>query len=139
MPNDGAHYPNDGKPVSIGQVFNVEPVLIDGASLIYRWHCGCVVGVDAARDGAHELLFSADHPDRAALAAATISPGHYATCNAEGLVRLWAPVVFGLRIDGRGAAATVELHAAIRHFSKVLEEQSRRMADLTRRIDRLLA
>ena len=89
-------------PCCFGRVFNFEPPLINAGNLVYQWHFREVEGITAARDGGSPLTFFADYPTYAALVAATIPAGQYATCNAFGLLRLQTKTTFGLRIDGKG-------------------------------------
>lgn len=48
----GGSGPNANKPIPLayGEVFNVEPLLTDAATLEYQWHDGVVQSVDAVRD-----------------------------------------------------------------------------------------
>lgn len=103
------------RPASFGRVFNVEPVLINSGDLIYQWHFRAAQSVDAVRDGASPLALDADYSTYAALVAASLLAGEYATCNALGLIRVESAPTFGLRLDGKGDAfgAYVETRATI--------------------------
>jgi hypothetical protein len=98
----GADLTGKPKPLSFGKPRNLEPVLLNAAYLVYQFHSRAAQAVDAAFDGALPLTFSADYANYAALVAATVAAGGYATCLAEGLVRLGAPPVFVVTLDVQG-------------------------------------
>lgn len=100
------------KPYGVGTVANVEPVAINATLLIFALSCSSIAGVDAVRDGGVPLAFDADYPDYAALAAATVPAGEYATCLAAGFLRLGSTPVYGITVDFRGDADTILGHAA---------------------------
>lgn len=95
------------KPYGIGQVFNVEPKLINAALAIHQLSCSSILAVDEVRDGGQPLDFDADYPTYDALAAATVPPAHYASCLAKGLIRRGSPIVYALTADFRGDADTI--------------------------------
>lgn len=77
------------KPLCFGECFNVTPVRINLAYLIYQVHDGKVQGITAVRDKGAPLYNSlGDFDNYVALATAPIPPGEYATCNNLGLIRL---------------------------------------------------
>lgn len=76
------------KPLAYGQVRQVAPVLVNGTLLIYQAHAGSLEAVNAVRDRGVVLSFSANYASGRLLAAATVAAGDYATCLAEGLIRL---------------------------------------------------
>lgn len=88
-----------------GPVINAEGVLINSALLIWQLHDGRIFAVDAVRDKGVTLTFSADYDDYDELAAATISAGQYATCLAEGMIRLGSSPDGRVTCDFRGDAA----------------------------------
>jgi hypothetical protein len=90
------------KPYTVGQVFNISPVQINAAQLIYQVSHTSVLAIDAVRDGGAPLSIGADFPDWASLAAASVTSGSYATCLALGLFRLSATPVFIVTADVRG-------------------------------------
>ncbi len=90
------------KPLAVGFVFHVPPVLIDAANLIYQWSHRSVEGVTALKVGGVEWTDMGDVADYAALVAVVLTNGQFATCNALGIVRLGADPQFGVRIDGEG-------------------------------------
>ena len=92
------------KPYAIGPCFNAEPVQVNAALLIYQVSFTPIEGVDDVKDGTLSIDFAADYPTYGALAAATVASATYATCLAEGLIRLGSSVVFSLTVDLRGDA-----------------------------------
>ena len=100
------------KPWALGYCFNIEPVLISASSQIFQFSLSSAQAVTALRHGGVPLTFDADYPDFAALAAATIASGKYATCLAESLVRPNVTLQFSIRLDVTGDADTVNGHPA---------------------------
>jgi hypothetical protein len=78
------------KPLCLGAPPNVTLQLIVASVLIYQIHDGRITSVSAVYDRGVALAANGtpDYADYAALAAATITPGRYATCLALGLIRL---------------------------------------------------
>lgn len=115
------------RPVVLGRVWNMAPLLINAVSLIYQAHDGAIAAVTGCYDGGAGLAFSADHATYAALAAATVSAGQYATCLAEGLIRVGSTPVFAItaHIDGLAAAGT-----SIRSVASWLAGQMETAVDL---------
>lgn len=90
------------KPYAVGSVFNIAPVLINAVHLVYQVSCSSVLAIDAVRDGGVPLAAGADFATYDLLAAATLTAGHYATCNALGLFRLGGAPVYIVTADVRG-------------------------------------
>jgi hypothetical protein len=85
------------RPVVLGRVFNMSPVLIDPVRLIYQAHDGPMFQIDGAFDGGVPLERSGgDYATYAALASATVPAGRYAICTAQGLIRLGGSPVFAV-------------------------------------------
>lgn len=84
------------KPLCLGTPPNVTLQLIDAVRLIYQGHDGAMTGWAHIYDRGIELTVdtTADYATYAALKAATITPGRWASCNASGVVR------FGAKPDG---------------------------------------
>ncbi|MGG5810945.1 hypothetical protein [Falsiroseomonas sp. CW058] len=96
-------YKDRRKPRLVGVCRNFQPVPIHFKKFIFQYNNGPVGSVLAVRDGGYALTAGADHPNYAALLAATVDAGTYATCRAEGLIRIGtAPGV--LTMDAEGAA-----------------------------------
>lgn len=93
----GADLKNKVKPLVIGRARNVEPVLINATDSVYQFSAyGPIEAVSNLFErGADFGAAAADYASYAALVAADVEPGQWATCLAEGLVRLGAPA-YGL-------------------------------------------
>lgn len=96
------------KPVVLGRVWNMSPTLIDNVRLIYQAHDGEVLAVSGVFDGGVQLTAGANYATYAALAGATVAAGTYATCRAEGLIRVGSSPIFAVtaHVDGHSAAGT---------------------------------
>ncbi len=96
-----------GKPLPqlYGICRDVTPVALVPSLLIYQVHDRAVFAIDAVYDRAQALTFAADYASYAALAAASVSAGYYATCKALGLIRLGGTPVGIVTADVRGDAA----------------------------------
>lgn len=98
------------KPVVLGKVYNVSPLLINSVKLIYQAHDGPIDFVTGVFDGG--VALNVDSPDNyttyAHLSAATVGAGEYATCLAEGLIRVGSTPTFGItaHINGHDDAGT---------------------------------
>jgi hypothetical protein len=79
-----------GKPLPLcfGWVLNVAPPLVVPNELLYQVHDGAVQAITAVYDQGVLLTAGADYATAAALRAATIAAGSYATCLAQGYFRL---------------------------------------------------
>jgi hypothetical protein len=83
-----------GKPVTIvwGYCTSVPGRLLDGALQIWQF-AASLSSMSNPRDrGVGGFTGGDDYPDHAALAAASLDPGDWATCIAEGLARFGSPV-----------------------------------------------
>lgn len=112
--NGGAEGPSDlknlAKPFLAGRCRNVEPILVDPVNSVFQFHgYGPISAVNAIYE--RGSLFPAsvgNYASYATLVAATITPGKYATCLAEGMIRLGAlpyGVITG-DVDGDKPSAT---------------------------------
>jgi hypothetical protein len=96
------------KPLLLGSVFNIAPVQINATTaLIYQVSCSSVLAIDAVRDGGSALGNAGDFGSYAALVAAAVGVGQFATCLALGLLRIGAVPVFILTADVRGDNDTI--------------------------------
>lgn len=98
------------KPFLLGRCFSVEPVLINAVDNVYQVSgYGQIEAVTKLYERASDFgTSSGDHASYAALVAATIPAGSWATCLASGLIRLGAPA-YGLitaDVDGDKAGGT---------------------------------
>jgi hypothetical protein len=77
------------KPVVLGRVFNIAPVLIEPLTYIFQAHYGTpLAAITAVRHGGGPMIFDANYPTYAALAAVSPAIGHYSTCLAQGLIKV---------------------------------------------------
>lgn len=76
------------KPLSYGYVYNISPPLVVPSLLIYQVHDGAIEAVSAVYDRGVTLSAGTNYATYALLAAASVSAGTYATCRAEGFIRL---------------------------------------------------
>jgi hypothetical protein len=96
------------KPLAYGVVNNVTPAQINATNLVYQVHDGAVNAIPAVYDFGYALPTpgtvgpDADYASYAALIAATISNGHYATCKALGLFRLGSTPAGAITCDVQG-------------------------------------
>lgn len=114
----GADIKGQVKPLVIGWAQNVEPVLIDSVNSVYQFSAyGAIEAVSTLYERASDFGASiGDFATYAALVAATIPAGRWATCLASGLIRLGAPAYGVITGDVRGyrvGATTPRLTGAI--------------------------
>lgn len=98
------------KPWSLGWCFNVEPRLINASLQIWQWSLGSSTALTDFRHGGVSQTSTTDYPTYDALAAATVTSGHYATCLAKSLVRWNGTLQYGVRVDVQGDADTAWGH-----------------------------
>lgn len=95
---------NKPRPMCFGKCRNVTPQAVDPVNLVYQVHTRTIAGVDAVYDKGVALASTADYASYAALTAAVLAGGTYATCLAQGLVRLGSAPAGGVTMDVRGDA-----------------------------------
>ena len=91
------------KPVMFGDCFNVTPILINRAFLVYQIHFSRVQAINVVRDMGTVLPYAGDYPSFNALALAPLAPGEWASCLAEGMFRLGAAAAGIVTCDALGA------------------------------------
>lgn len=95
------------KPVALGWMYNVTAILQENR--IYQVHDGEIESVTAVRDKGSPLTLdtaigtSGDVANRAALVSASPASGKYATCLAEGLIKVGLEPDGDLTVDGKGS------------------------------------
>lgn len=113
----GADLEGQVKPWVFGRALNVEPVFIDQIDNVFQVSgYGPVQAISAAYErGASFGASVGDFADYAALVAASIPAGRWATCLAQGLVRFGAPPagVITLDVDGDNGGGFVRRTGAI--------------------------
>ncbi len=96
------------KPLCYGAVFNVSPVFLDPLNLIYQVHDGAIKAIDAVKDRGGMLTLDTsvgtggDVADYAALVAASVGVSKYATCKAQGMLKLGSSPAGVVTVDMRG-------------------------------------
>jgi hypothetical protein len=96
------------KPLAYGPVNNITPVQINAVNLVFQAHDGSVNAISSVYDSGFSLPTPAaagpdgDYASYAALIAATVPNGHYATCKALGLFRMGSPPFGALTCDVQG-------------------------------------
>lgn len=98
-----AEFKDRRKPRTMGVVRQFTPLLLNEPSQIWCYGDGPVGGPLVVRDAGVALTAGADFASYAALTAATLVAGTYATCNALGLLRLAVPPSGVLTLDAEGA------------------------------------
>lgn len=118
----GAEGPADlagqAKPLALGTPRFSPAVPIDLIDLVFQLHDGAIEQVEMAFERANRFGAPvADYASLAALLAATIANGAYATCLSAGLVRFGAPPIqplaFHIKGDKPGASARARLPGAL--------------------------
>lgn len=103
----GADLRGQVRPLALGAPRFCEGVLVDPVNLIWQVSgCGLIGGISMVYDRLSRFgASSGDYPDWAALVAATVPAGGWATCYAAGLVRMGAPADGVLTFDVSGDRA----------------------------------
>ena len=91
------------KPVLFGKCFNITPRLINRAFVIYQAHFSAIQAINVVRDMGVSLPYTGDYPSYNALALAPVNPGEWASCLAEGMLRLGASPAGIVTADVLGA------------------------------------
>ncbi len=92
------------KPLCFGECHHVVPKYIDTTNLVFQVHARQVSAIGAVYAGGKALTATSDHASYAALTGASIAAGSYATCLAEGMLRLGAAPALMLTADVKGDA-----------------------------------
>lgn len=105
------------KPMTWGRVFNIEPISLIPAKLVYQYHSGAVGGPIGVYDGGAPLTYIRDFTNYSRFLSASVAPGKYISMNSNGLIRLGAPVgsVLTVTADGHKEGSTV-----LRDFGEIL-------------------
>ncbi len=86
------------KPWAMGVLRNISPVLLNSATRIFGWNRAvggaraATATVSAVRFAGSPWTFDQDHATAAALQAASVTGGQYATCRAESLLKMGGSV-----------------------------------------------
>lgn len=110
------------RPTGFGRVRGAAPVLVSRADNIYQLHDGEIQAVNAVYEGGVPYSATSDYVDYEALVAATVTAGNYATCLAEGYLRIGTNLeglVYALQVDFEGAldgSTFLDTHGEILEF-----------------------
>jgi hypothetical protein len=96
--NGTADMKDQPKPLVYGRALVVKPILVNPFDLIYQVNDGAVAAI-VAYEGGVTLTNRGDHATAAALQAAVLRPGQYATCLALGLFRIGFTPFYGITAD----------------------------------------
>ena len=107
-------------PSAFGTCGNVGMVRMLKASEVWQIAQGPLQGINAVYDGGLPLTFTADYPTLAALIAAPVSAGQYATCEALGLVRFFENAAFKYTADIQGFVFETEWLATLSQIAEYL-------------------
>ncbi len=107
------------KPRVFGSVQNIAPRFVNRFNLIYQVSAGAVSSI-VVYDGAAPLTLAGDHATLAALTAATLVPGEYATALGLGLFRLGGSPSLTITADVV-EGATLALRSAARVAGRMLD------------------
>ena len=100
------------KPELYGRALNIPAIEVDRFDRVYQVAANGLSAVTAVRDRGVELTAGANFSTLAALKAATISAGGYATCLTLGLIRTGSPVDGQLTVDAVEGATLADRSAA---------------------------
>lgn len=109
------------RPLCFGHCLNVSAQLVDPTLLIFQVHSGAIEAIEAVYDRAVSVPFvgspgGQDFATYAALAAASVAPGFFSTCLAEGYFRIGAgadPGSVTADVKGDEEGGYVDTHAMI--------------------------
>lgn len=118
----GADVAGKPRPLTFGKVLNITPVPIEASTLTYQFHSRTAQAVDAVYDRGAALTADANYASYALLAAATIASGHYATCLANGLIRLGATPSGLITADVRGDAQATYTDVTATIAKRIIED-----------------
>lgn len=96
------------KPVVIGKVWNMSPVLMDANDLIFAVNDGATTAISGVFDGGVALSFDDNYSNYTTLQAASVAPGEYATALGSGLIKLGSSPVYAItaHVEGNSAAGS---------------------------------
>ncbi|WP_416358231.1 hypothetical protein ACLNGM_10105 [Aureimonas phyllosphaerae] len=100
------------KPMLFGRALSISPVLVDQFDNVYQVASNALAVIENVRDGGVKLQFKQDYPTLAALKAASMVGGQYATCLALGLLRTYSRPDGTLTVDAAEGATIADRSAA---------------------------
>jgi hypothetical protein len=126
------------KPILIGRCYNVTPVLVNPLTYVFQVSSQPLAAVTAVRFGGAPFTATVDYATYALLNATSVATGFYATCRAEGLIKV------GLSAGGlaNGFTVTVDAESALVTAPEIafwLAEQARVQLDVDVNLTAFLA
>ncbi|MBO1078096.1 hypothetical protein [Roseomonas haemaphysalidis] len=106
-----ANLAGKARPLMLGVKRNLAPQPLLAASLVWQIGGGPLAEVGGVRDRGIGLAGTSDYPTLAALLAASVPAGRFATCLTQGLIKLGSPPAGQVTVDARSPGDTS--HAAI--------------------------
>jgi hypothetical protein len=100
------------KPLLFGSARNITPVTVDQFDDVFQVSSGALSAIPAVRDSGVSLTPTQDYPTLAALKAATLTGGQFATCLALGLLRTGVRPDGSLTVDAAEGATLADRSAA---------------------------
>jgi hypothetical protein len=97
----GADIKGKFKPVALGRVLNVQPLLVDALNQIYQCHYRAMQSIDGVYDGGVAYTPAGDVAD---ITAAVVSPGQFKTQLSGGYIKLGTAPTKTLTLDAHGDA-----------------------------------
>lgn len=92
------------KPLCYGRCYEVAPIQVNTAKLIYQVHDGAIQAIDGVYDNGYAITYGTNRANLAAMEATAPSAGYYDTCLAEGLIRINETPAGRITADVRGDA-----------------------------------
>jgi hypothetical protein len=89
------------RPLAFGELYNIQPVLVDAANLVYQFHSRAALAVTGCYDGGVAFTPAGDVAD---ITAASVSPGQFKTQLSGGYVKLGTAPTKTLTLDVKGDA-----------------------------------
>lgn len=90
------------RPLMFGRVFNATVQLVDPTILTYQLHSGRISLISAVYDAGVAIPFDTNYTTYAALAAATVPAGEYASSVETGYIKLGIAPIGAVTVDARG-------------------------------------
>lgn len=111
------------KPILFGRRYQISPVTVNTARLIYQFHDGVASAVDAVYDQGVALVAGVNRASLAAMEATAPAAGAYDTCLSLGLIRLGASAAGRVTMDARGDATGSYVNTAGAIVSRILTQR----------------
>lgn len=111
------------KPLLFGRRYQIAPVLVNTAKLIYQFHDGVAQSVDGVYDQGVALTPGTTRANLAAMEATAPAAGAYDTCLSLGLIRLGASPAGRITMDAKGDATGGYVETAAEIVQRILTQR----------------